>query len=168
MARSAGASPASAADGRDRRDLHVRDDRRLYRGRRDHRTERRDRLVDRARDRPDHDRSDRAHRTARLAHDRMGNRALEDGHAPPGVNDHGTVFFALAALFGHKGYTHADVSAGSYILTVVGFGFLTLGGWLGGAVVFVHGMRVLSLVNEPAERAVAPVPHPEKEQAEGA
>jgi len=79
-----------------------------------------------------------------------------------------TVFFALAALFGHKGYTHADVSTGSYILTVVGFGFLTLGGWLGGAVVFVHGMRVLSLVNEPAERAVAPVPHPEKEQAEGA
>jgi hypothetical protein len=28
-------------------------------------------------------------------------------------------------------------------------------------------MRVLSLVNEPAERAVAPVPHAEKEQAEG-
>jgi uncharacterized membrane protein len=79
-----------------------------------------------------------------------------------------TVFFALAALFGHKGYTHADVSAGSYILTVVGFGFLTLGGWLGGAVVFVHGMRVLSLVEEPAARAVAPVPHPEKQEAEGA
>jgi hypothetical protein len=28
-------------------------------------------------------------------------------------------------------------------------------------------MRVLSLVDEPAQRAVAPVPHPEKEQAEG-
>src|SRR5204862_6705218 len=78
-----------------------------------------------------------------------------------------TVFFALAALFGHKGYTHADVSTGSYILTVVGFGFLTLGGWLGGAVVFVHGMRVLSLTSEPPGRAVAPVPHPEKEEAEG-
>jgi uncharacterized membrane protein len=25
---------------------------------------------------------------------------------------------------------------------VVGFALLTLGGWLGGAVVFVHGMRV--------------------------
>jgi uncharacterized membrane protein len=79
-----------------------------------------------------------------------------------------TVFFGLAAIFGHSSYTHADVSTGAYILTVVGFGFLTLGGWLGGAVVFVHGMRVLSLVEEPTERAVAPVAHPEKEQAEGA
>jgi uncharacterized membrane protein len=78
-----------------------------------------------------------------------------------------TVFFGLAALFGHKGYTHGNVTAGSFVLTVVGFGFLTLGGWLGGAVVFVHGMRVLSLVGEPAGRAVSPLPHPEKEEAEG-
>jgi uncharacterized membrane protein len=78
-----------------------------------------------------------------------------------------TVFFALAAIFGHGAYTHANVSAGAYTLTVIGFLFMTLGGWLGGAIVFVHGMRVLSLVSEPAERAVAPVPHAEKEQAEG-
>jgi uncharacterized membrane protein len=77
-----------------------------------------------------------------------------------------TVFFGLAAIFGHGAYTHADVSTGAYVLTVVGFGFLTVGGWLGGAVVYVHGMRVLNLVQEPAERAVAPVPHPEKEMAE--
>jgi uncharacterized membrane protein len=78
-----------------------------------------------------------------------------------------TVFFALAAIFGHDRYTHGDVSSGAFILTLIGFGLLTLGGWLGGAVVFVHGMRVLSLVGEPAERAVAPKPHPEKERAEG-
>ena len=78
-----------------------------------------------------------------------------------------TVFFALAAIFGHSGYTHGDVAAGPFVLTVVGFGFLTIGGWLGGAVVFVHGMRVLSLVEEPTQRAVAPVAHPEKEAAEG-
>jgi hypothetical protein len=60
------------------------------------------------------------------------------------------------------------VTSGSLILTLVGFGFLTLGGWLGGTVVFVHGMRVLNLVEEPARRAGAPVPHPEKEAAEGA
>jgi uncharacterized membrane protein len=78
-----------------------------------------------------------------------------------------TVFFALAAIFGHGSYTHANTSGGAYALTVIGFAFLTLGGWLGGAVVFVHGMRVLSLVNEPAERAVSPAPHAEKEQAEG-
>ena len=79
-----------------------------------------------------------------------------------------TVFFLLAAVFGHGGYVREEVTSGSLILTLVGFGFLTLGGWLGGTVVFVHGMRVLNLVEEPAGRAVAPVPHPEKEAAEGA
>ena len=59
------------------------------------------------------------------------------------------------------------VTSGSLILTLIGFAFLTLGGFLGGTVVFVHGMRVLSLVDEPTSRAVAPVPHPEKERAEG-
>jgi uncharacterized membrane protein len=77
-----------------------------------------------------------------------------------------TVFFGLAAIFGHGAYTHANVSAGAYALTVIGFGFLTLGGWLGGAVVYVHGMRVLNLVKEPAARAASPLPHPEKEMAE--
>jgi uncharacterized membrane protein len=79
-----------------------------------------------------------------------------------------TLFFALAAIFGHAAYRHGDVSAGAFVLTLIGFGLLTLGGWFGGAIVFVHGMRVLSLVDEPAQRAVAPVPHPEKEHAEGA
>jgi uncharacterized membrane protein len=79
-----------------------------------------------------------------------------------------TVFFTLAAIFGHGSYTHANVSAGAYVLTVIGFGFLTLGGWLGGAIVYVHGMRVLGLAKESTERAVAPMPHPEKEKAEGA
>ena len=79
-----------------------------------------------------------------------------------------TVFFGLAAIFGHTAYTHANVSSGAYVLTVIAFGFLSLGGWLGGAVVYVHGMRVLNLVKEPAQRAVSPVPHEEKEMAEGA
>jgi hypothetical protein len=42
-----------------------------------------------------------------------------------------------------------------------------LGGWLGGTVVFVHGMRVLSLVDEPALRAATPG-QTEKERASGA
>jgi uncharacterized membrane protein len=78
-----------------------------------------------------------------------------------------TVFFGLAAIFGHDAYTDANVSSGAYVLTLIGFGLLTLGGWLGGAVVYVHGMRVLNLVQEPSERAIAPKPHPEKEMAEG-
>ena len=78
-----------------------------------------------------------------------------------------TVFFLIATLVGHDGYTRGAVEAGPFILTLVGFGFLTLGGWLGGAVVYVHGMRVLNLVTEPPGRAVTPAPHAEKEQAEG-
>lgn len=78
-----------------------------------------------------------------------------------------TVFFALAALVGHAQYTHGNVSGGAYTLTVIGFLLMTLGGWLGGAIVYVYGMRVLNLVREPAERATAPVPHAEKERAEG-
>jgi len=78
-----------------------------------------------------------------------------------------TVFFAIAAIIGHSGYTKAAVHTGPYILTVIGFGLMTIGGWLGGAIVFVHGMRVLSLVDEPTARAITPEPKPEKEAAEG-
>jgi uncharacterized membrane protein len=76
-----------------------------------------------------------------------------------------TVFFLLAAIFGHRGYVDDEVTAGSLILTLVGFGVLTLGGWLGGTIVFVYGMRVLKLVEEPAARAAAPIATPEKEAA---
>ena len=76
-----------------------------------------------------------------------------------------TVFFALAAIVGHDNYVSGNVDAAGLILTLVGFGLLTAGGWLGGAVVYVHGMRVLNLVEEPAGRAIAPAAHPEKEEA---
>jgi uncharacterized membrane protein len=58
------------------------------------------------------------------------------------------------------------VTVGAFVLTVIGFLLLTLGGWLGGSIVFVHGMRVLNLVEEPASRAASPIPLPEKEAAE--
>ena len=77
-----------------------------------------------------------------------------------------TVFFLLAAIFGHGGYVDGDVSSGALILTLIGLTMLTLGGWLGGSVVYVHGTRVLNLVHEPARRAAAPVPTPEKELAD--
>jgi hypothetical protein len=50
---------------------------------------------------------------------------------------------------------------------LIGFASMTLGGWLGGTIVFGYGMRVLNLPNEPAARASSPVPKPEKEAAEG-
>lgn len=78
-----------------------------------------------------------------------------------------TTVFAVAAGAGHGDYVDGTVSNGSLLLTLIAYGVLALGGWLGGAIVFVHGMRVLNLVEEPTERAITPGPHPEKEQAEG-
>jgi uncharacterized membrane protein len=78
----------------------------------------------------------------------------------------GTLFFLLAAVFGHDGYSRGAVTTGAFLLTLIGFALLTTGGWLGGAVTYVHGMRVLNLVDEPAPRAAAPVPSEEKVKAE--
>ena len=76
-----------------------------------------------------------------------------------------SVFFLLAAIFGHGGYADRAVTTGSFVLTLVGFVCLTAGGWLGGAITYVHGMRVLSLPKEPAVKAVSPVPSDEKVKA---
>ena len=77
-----------------------------------------------------------------------------------------TVVFAIAAGAGHADYTDGSVGGGSLVLTLAGFLVLTLGGWLGGTVVFTYGMRVLKLADEPTERAISPLPTPEKEEAE--
>jgi uncharacterized membrane protein len=77
-----------------------------------------------------------------------------------------TVCFLVAAIAGHGDYVDTSVGAVPFVVTLLGFGLLTLGGWLGGAIVFVHGMRVLDLVDEPALRAASPRAHPEKEAAE--
>jgi uncharacterized membrane protein len=66
-----------------------------------------------------------------------------------------TVFFVVI-IFGHGGYLHGHVPSGSLILTVIAFVALTTGGWLGGAITYVHGMRALSLPEEPAVRAASP------------
>jgi uncharacterized membrane protein len=76
-----------------------------------------------------------------------------------------TLLFVLAAIIGYDGYEDGEVGAGALALALGGYAFLTLGGWLGGSIVFVHGMRVLSLVEEPARRAAMPGGE-EKEEAE--
>jgi uncharacterized membrane protein len=77
-----------------------------------------------------------------------------------------TAVFFVTAIVGHDDYVRGDVSTASLVLTLGGFALLTLGGWLGGTVVYVHGMRVLNLVEEPSARAITPG-GPEKERAEG-
>jgi uncharacterized membrane protein len=76
-----------------------------------------------------------------------------------------TLLFVLAALIGYQSYTDGDIDGLALGLALVGYVALTLGGWLGGSIVFVHGMRVLNLVDEPTSQAVTPG-HSEKERAE--
>jgi uncharacterized membrane protein len=69
-----------------------------------------------------------------------------------------TILFAFAAITGHDHYVAGATEAGPLALTFAGFGVLTLGGWLGGTIVFRHGTRVLSRADEPARSAVSPAP----------
>jgi uncharacterized membrane protein len=64
--------------------------------------------------------------------------------------------FVAAAIVGHGGYVDREVTGAGLALTLLGFLVLTLGGWLGGTVVFVHGMRVLGDEERPASEAAAP------------
>jgi uncharacterized membrane protein len=84
------------------------------------------------------------------------------------TNAAASVFFILAAIFGHGGYAERSVTTGAFLLTLVGFALLTAGGTMGGSITYVHGMRVLNLVDEPAVKAVAPYPSDEKVGAEEA
>jgi uncharacterized membrane protein len=54
-----------------------------------------------------------------------------------------TALFALAAWRDYHGYQHGHVTTGGLILTLCGLAVMTVGGWLGGSLVFVHGTRVL-------------------------
>ena len=77
-----------------------------------------------------------------------------------------TVAFLIAALVGYDAYQDEAVSTGGLLLTLAGFALLTAGGTFGGSVTYVHGMRVLNLVEEPARRSLSPLAEPEKEEAE--
>ena len=72
-----------------------------------------------------------------------------------------TVVFAIAAGAGHSNYVDGTVGGGPLVLSVIGFALLTLGGWLGGALVFTHGNRVLKL----APTSATPLPKAEEEEA---
>jgi uncharacterized membrane protein len=77
-----------------------------------------------------------------------------------------SVIFLVALLTGHHDWQVGNIQALPFVLTVCGFVVLTVGGWLGGAIVFTHGMRVLSLPEAPAVQAANPLPAPEEEKAE--
>ena len=64
--------------------------------------------------------------------------------------------FLAALLVGRSDYTAGALGGVPLALTLVAMAVLTLGGWLGGTIVFVYGMRVLGLAEAPALEAVAP------------
>jgi uncharacterized membrane protein len=63
------------------------------------------------------------------------------------------VLFAFAAWRQYHGYQHGSVTAAGLVLTLCGVAVLTVGGWLGGSLVFVHGTRVLR-ADEVVDRPV--------------
>jgi uncharacterized membrane protein len=73
-----------------------------------------------------------------------------------------TAFFLIAIGAGYGDGMDGVITDGALILTLLAFGLLSLGGWLGGTIVFHYGMRVLNLVEEPAAQASSPVPRPEE------
>jgi uncharacterized membrane protein len=53
------------------------------------------------------------------------------------------VLYALAAWLQHDGYQDGRITGGGLVLSIAGLVALTTGGWLGGAIVFIHRVRVL-------------------------
>lgn len=78
-----------------------------------------------------------------------------------------SVVFLITVFAGHSDFRHGNVTALPLILTLIGFGLLTLGGWLGGALVFTYGMRVLNRPEAPARQATSPETTPAEREAEG-
>jgi len=77
-----------------------------------------------------------------------------------------SVAFILAIGLGHDDYVGRRIANGSLLVTAIGFVLLFAGGTMGGSITYVHGMRVLNLVDEPTARAIVPSTHDEKEEAE--
>ena len=65
-----------------------------------------------------------------------------------------TAVFVVAVVVGHGGYVDRDIAGAALVLTLIGFALLTLGGWLGGTIVYVHGMRVVKGSDRPASQPV--------------
>jgi uncharacterized membrane protein len=67
-----------------------------------------------------------------------------------------TALLALAAVFQYDGFRDGDVTITGLVLTLAGFIVLAFGGWVGGSLVFVHGMRVVGDEDAPPRQAVSP------------
>lgn len=67
-----------------------------------------------------------------------------------------TVLFAIAWLAQRSGYNHGNVRTSALILGIVAEATLAVGGYIGGAIVFVYGKRVLGREETPPADALLP------------
>lgn len=65
------------------------------------------------------------------------------------------LFLAAAVLLAPHARTGA-VGGGEVLVTVVAFAVLTIGGWFGGSLAYVHGVRVTGDAQTPMREAVRP------------
>lgn len=68
-----------------------------------------------------------------------------------------TVLFVLTWLAQRPGYNHDEVKTLGLVLGIVAESFLALGGNIGGANVFVYGIRVLKRPDTPVSAALNPL-----------
>ena len=66
--------------------------------------------------------------------------------------------FALAAWRQYDGYQHGHVTTGGLVFSLCGVAVLTVGGWLGGSLVFVHATRVLPSDGQDSEHSLGESP----------
>jgi uncharacterized membrane protein len=68
-----------------------------------------------------------------------------------------TVLFALTWLAQRPGYNHDEIRTLGLVLGIVAEAFLAVGGNIGGAKVFVYGIRVLKRADTPVSQALNPL-----------
>lgn len=67
-----------------------------------------------------------------------------------------TMLFLVAAILLYGGFVDDRVPSSAAIVTVVAFLVLTLGGWIGGSMVYVHGVRVVGDEDASFGQAIRP------------
>jgi uncharacterized membrane protein len=76
-----------------------------------------------------------------------------------------TLLFALAAIVQYDGFHDGRVDTVGLVLTLLAFATLLAGGWIGGSLVFVYGMRVVGDEHATLGRALSPTGHSQEEPA---
>lgn len=62
--------------------------------------------------------------------------------------------FVTSAAMLQGGFDASEMGSGAALMTIVGFVLLLIGGWIGGAITYVYGMRVISETDKRARDAI--------------